>query len=143
MTKRILFACVGNAFRSQIAEAWARHLAEPGSIEVRSGGTAPASAVHARLGILLREKGIAVEGARPKPIDLEFAEQADFFITLCGPLDAACPARIARKAVDWNVDDPSWSSEGEMRRVRDLIGGRVLQLLKRLDVAREGAEDDL
>lgn len=127
--KRILFACVGNAFRSQIAEGFARAYARPGAVEVRSGGTQPAGFVHPGAIRVMREKGIDISRQTSKPIDLAFAGQAEAFITLCGPVDDACPARIAQRAIDWSLPDPSWSTDEEQRRIRDLIEQRVKELL--------------
>jgi arsenate reductase (thioredoxin) len=139
MRKKVLFACVGNAFRSQIAEAWALHFADPVKVEVRSGGTHPAGVIHRQVPVLLSERGLGVPPGGSKPIDLAFADSSDAFITLCGPVDDACPARIAKKAVDWNITDPSWSTMDEMRRVRDDIGRRVHKLLMDLEVLRREA----
>lgn len=134
--KRILFACVGNAFRSQIAEGFARAYAQPGTVEVRSGGTQPAGFVHPAAIRIMREKGIDISRHASKAIDLGFADAAEAFITLCGPVDDACPARIAKRAVDWDTPDPSWSTEAEQRRIRDLIEERVKQLLRSLGALR-------
>lgn len=137
--KTILFACVGNSFRSQIAEGFALAYAKPGSADIRSGGTAPSGVVHSGAIRLMAEKGIDISRHSSKPIDLEFAAKADAFITLCGPVDDACPARIAKRAIDWNISDPSWSDDSERRRVRDEIEAKVKRLLKELGVLRADA----
>lgn len=137
--KTILFACVANSFRSQIAEGFAKAYARPGSADIRSGGTIPSGLVHAGAIRLMAEKGIDISGHSSKAIDLAFAAKADAFITLCGPVDDACPARIAKRAIDWNMPDPSGSDEAERRRVRDEIETKVKRLLKDLGVLREDA----
>ncbi|MBI2078200.1 MAG: arsenate reductase ArsC [Euryarchaeota archaeon] len=134
--KRILFACVGNSFRSQIAEGFAKAYAVKGSVEVRSGGTNPSGVVHGAAIRLMKERGIDISRHSSKAIDLAFADQAHAFITLCGPMDEACPARIAKKAIDWNLSDPSWSSEEEQRRIRDTIEEKVKRLLRDWRVLR-------
>lgn len=136
IVKRILFACVGNSFRSQIAEGFAKAYAQPGSAEIRSGGTAPSGIVHSGAIRLMQERGIDIRSHSSKPIDLDFAAKADAFVTLCGPVDDACPARIAQRAIDWNMPDPSWSDDAERRRVRDAIEEKVKRLLSDLGVLR-------
>ncbi|HLE47090.1 MAG TPA: arsenate reductase ArsC [Candidatus Thermoplasmatota archaeon] len=134
--KRVLFACVGNSFRSQIAEGFAKAYAKPGTVDVRSGGTNPSGVVHGGAIRIMKERGIDISRHASKIIDLEFADRADAFITLCGPMDDACPARIAKKAIDWNLPDPSWSTEDEQRRIRDTIEERVKRLLEDWRVLR-------
>ena len=134
--KRVLFACVANSFRSQIAEGFARAYAKPGTLDARSGGTSPSGIVHPGAIRLMREKGIDIGAQKSKPIDLAFADHADAFITLCGPMDDACPARIAKKAVDWNIPDPSWSTDDDQREIRDLLEGKVKGLLSDWGILR-------
>lgn len=134
--KTILFACVGNSFRSQIAEGFAKAYAKPGAADIRSGGTMPSGVVHSGAIRLMAERGIDIRGHSSKVIDLEFAAKADAFVTLCGPVDDACPARIAKRAIDWNMPDPSWGTDEDRRKVRDAIEEKVKQLLRGLGVLR-------
>lgn len=127
--KRVLFACVGNAMRSQMAEGLARALAQPGALDVRSGGTDPAGFVHPDAIRLMKERGVDIARHTSKRIDLEFAKTADAVITLCGPLDDACPRTVAEQAVDWSLPDPSWGGDNEVREVRDELERRIRRLL--------------
>ena len=126
--RKVLFACVGNSFRSQIAEGFGRAYAGPGTVEVRSGGTNPSGIVHPAAIRLMREKGIDIAGQHSKLLDLEFAAKADAFVTLCGPLDDQCPRPLAQRVVDWSMEDPVGASEDEQRRVRDAIEAKVVHL---------------
>jgi protein-tyrosine-phosphatase len=129
--RRILFVCVGNAGRSQMAEAFARHHAGKMELEIdaRSGGTVPAPAVDSQVVALMLEKGLDISAARPKRLDLEFARAADAIVSLCGPLDAACPAPLLPKVADWGLEDPKGAPAEKVRAIRDEIERRVMDLL--------------
>lgn len=135
--KQVLFACVGNSFRSQIAEGFAKTYAKPGMVDVRSGGTAPFGHISPAAARLMGEKGIDISKHESKPIDHEFALRADAFITLCGPLDDACPATVASRAIVWDVRDPGNASVLEQRQLRDDIEQRVISLLRSWNALRE------
>lgn len=132
--KRILFACIGNAMRSQMAEGLARYLAQPGTVEVRSGGTDPAGFVHPAAIRVMQELHIDISLHASKPIDLEFAARADAVVTLCGPLDGACPRHISDRVLDWTIRDPSWGGDDEVRRVRDEIEHKITRLFREWNV---------
>lgn len=121
-----------------MAEGFARAYARSGTVDARSGGTQPFGHVSPKAIRLMAEKGIDISPHRSKPLDLEFADRADAFVTLCGPLDEACPARLAQKAVGWDVEDPARADEDAQRRIRDEIEGRVIALLKDWRVLRPG-----
>lgn len=123
--------------RSQMAEGLARHLARPGSVEVRSGGTNPAGFVHSGAIRVMKERGIDISSHASKGIDLSFVERADAFVTLCGPLDDACPRRLSQKALDWTQPDPSWGGDEEMRKIRDTIEAKIAALYEKWGVLRE------
>lgn|GEM_PF-820583 len=137
--KRILFACVGNAMRSQMAEGLGRALAQAGTIEIRSGGTAPAGFVHPKAIRSMQRRGIDISRHASKALDLDFARQADAIVTLCGPLDDACPAVLFPKVVDWTMPDPSWGDEAEVDQIRDAIETRIVTLYRDWGILREGA----
>jgi arsenate reductase len=96
-----------------------------------------AGVVHPRAIRAMREVGIDISRQTSKPIDVAFADRADAFVTLCGPVDGACPARVAKKAIDWPTADPTWGDDEEVRRVRDAIGLRVEELLREHGVLRQ------
>ncbi len=127
--------------RSQMAEGLARHLARPGLVEVRSGGTDPAGFVHPAAVRLMRERGVDISHHTSKRIDVDFASQADAFVTLCGPLDGACPRALANRALDWYMPDPSAGGDSEVRRIRDALEARIIALYRAWGVLREEALD--
>lgn len=135
--RRVLFACVGNSLRSQMAEGFARHLARPGTVEARSGGTAPAGFVHPKAVRAMQERGIDIGHHTSKTLDLDFARHADAFITLCGPLDDACPRAVAERAIDWSLPDPAGADDATVRRIRDVIEEKVRRLLEEWGVLRD------
>jgi arsenate reductase len=116
---RVLFVCVQNAGRSQMAEA----LYERAGGEARSAGTAPADRVHAEVVEVMREVGIDLEDRKPHRLDDADAEWADVVVTMgCGD---ACPVLPGKRYVDWALDDPAGKPLDEVRRIRDEIAERV------------------
>lgn len=134
--RKLLFACVGNSFRSQMAEGFARVHAQPGTVDVRSGGTSPFGYVSPAAIRLMAEKGVDISKFQSKSLDFDFAKAADAFVTLCGPLDGECPAHVAKRAVPWDVRDPGNASVNEQRQLRDDIEARVVELLRSWGVFR-------
>ncbi|MFQ5907978.1 MAG: low molecular weight phosphatase family protein [Thermoplasmata archaeon] len=131
MVKRVLFICVGNSFRSQMAEGFARHHAARGVL-VRSGGVKPASQVSPVAVRLMGERNIDISLHVPKEVDMAFARQADRIVTMgCSP-EEACPANILDRAEEWSLPDPGGMGEEEARGLRDEIEGRVRGLLAEL-----------
>ncbi len=135
--KSVLFACVGNSYRSQMAEGFAQAYARPGMVDARSGGTAPFGYVSPAAVRSMAEKGIDISKYKSKALDLDFAGNADAFVTLCGPLDGACPAHLASRAISWDVGDPGTSSVTAQRALRDDIEARVVALLRSWNALRE------
>lgn len=124
---RVLFVCVENAGRSQIAAALFRALAEDG--EVRSAGTNPADRVHPHVAAALAERGLHVEEIKPRPLTVEDAEWADLVVTMgCGD---ACPV-TGKPTEDWALHDPKHMSRQELSELIVDIGVRVADLLDRL-----------
>ncbi|MEE8199404.1 MAG: arsenate reductase ArsC [Thermoplasmata archaeon] len=131
MVKRVLFICVGNSFRSQMAEGFARHYA-PRGVLVRSGGVKPASEVSPAAVRLMGERGIDISRHTPKQVDRAFASQADRIVTMgCSP-EEACPADVLDRAEEWSLSDPGGMGEAEARELRDEIDTRTQALLKEL-----------
>ncbi len=123
---RVLFVCVENSNRSQMAEAFAR-LHGGGRVEAWSAGSRPSGRVNPRALESMREIGCDLSGHASKPLsalpDVEF----DAAVTMgCGD---ACPNVRARRRLDWQIPDPKDLPPGEFRRVRDLIGSKVKELL--------------
>lgn len=127
--KNILFVCVHNAGRSQMAEAFFYLLAK-GKARGLSAGTQPADKVNPVVAEAMREVGIDISGNKPKALTLKMVEQADRMITMgCGD-DAAglCPAKIIQTE-DWALDDPKGQPLEKVREIRDEIKSRVTKLL--------------
>lgn len=125
--KRVIFVCVGNAARSQMAEGFARHHGGE-KIEVSSAGTKPAGIVSSGAVEAMREKGIDIGAHWSKPISPELVERADMMVTMgCGP--NACPAAPPEKLREWNIEDPLGKSSEELREIRDEIETKVLEIL--------------
>lgn len=122
----VLFICVQNAGRSQIAATLLDHYAQ-GRVHVRSAGSAPASSVHAATVDTMAELGLGMAQAFPKPLTDDVVRAADVVITMgCGD---ACPIYPGKRYEDWELEDPADASIEEARRIRDEIDSRVQQLL--------------
>jgi arsenate reductase len=135
----VVFLCVQNAGRSQMAAAWMRALAGD-AVEVTSGGSAPAPAVHEAVVETMAEVGIDLATMTPRRwTDADLAN-ADVVVTMgCGD---ECPVVPGVRYLDWPVDDPSGQPPEAVRTIRDEIRDRVEGLMAELDLAslsREGA----
>ncbi len=125
----VLFVCVHNAGRSQMAAAWLAHLAGD-AVEVRSAGSAPADQVNPAAVEAMREVGIDIAGQQPKKLEWETAESSDVIITMgCGD---ACPIFPGKRYEDWKLDDPAGRGVDAVRPIRDEIKVRVEKLLAEL-----------
>ena len=129
--KKVLFVCVENAGRSQMAEAFARHYGR-GTLEVHSAGTRPAAQVNPTVSTVMKEKEIDLSKNHPKMLDSKMVEEADVVITMGCSIEEFCPAPMLKKAVDWGLEDPKGKTLPEIRGIRDEIERRVLQLLRDL-----------
>jgi arsenate reductase len=126
----VLFVCVQNAGRSQMAESLLR-LAADGRHEARSAGSRPTARVHPKVVEAMREHGVDLSGRQPRALAQEDVPWADVVVTMgCGD---ACPVLPGREYVDWELPDPAGEPLAEVRAVRDEIARRVGGLLARLD----------
>ena len=127
---RVLFVCVQNAGRSQIAEALFTAAVE-GRHEARSAGTVPAKHVHPEVIETLRELDVDLAGRVPHRLEQVDAEWADVVVTMgCGD---ACPYIPGKRYVDWDLTDPQGLPPDEVRRIRDEIAERTRALAAELD----------
>ncbi|MCD9624590.1 arsenate reductase ArsC [Rhabdothermincola salaria] len=127
----VLFLCVHNAGRSQMAAGWLRHLAGD-QIDVFSGGSDPGSQINPAAVEAMAEIGVDIADESPKPWTDEIARAADVIITMgCGD---ACPIFPGKRYEDWVLEDPAGQSVAMVRGVRDDIGRRVRELMASLDV---------
>ena len=125
----VLFVCVHNAGRSQMAAGWLRHLAGD-SVEVRSAGSEPADRINPAAVKAMREVGIDITDQTPKLLTPDAVRASDVVITMgCGD---ACPVFPGKRYLDWQLDDPAGKGVDAVRPIRDEIRARVEQLLAEL-----------
>lgn len=128
--KKILFVCVHNSGRSQMAREFLELLAgEKATAE--SAGTMPSKEVDPVVGKVMKEIGIDINGNRPRLITQDMVDGADQVITMGCSIDEACPANFI-VAEDWGLDDPKDKDIDEVRRIRDEVRVKVRELLTRL-----------
>jgi arsenate reductase len=125
----VLFVCVHNAGRSQMAAGWLRHLAGD-RVEVRSAGSAPAGQINPVAVAAMAEVGIDITAETPKRLEWETAQSSDVIITMgCGD---ACPIFPGKRYEDWKLDDPAGQGIEAVRVIRDDIRARVAELVAEL-----------
>ncbi|SDQ25826.1 arsenate reductase ArsC [Leucobacter chromiiresistens] len=125
----VLFVCVHNAGRSQMAAAFLAHLAG-GSIDVRSAGSAPASSLNPAAVAAMDEVGIDMSAAGPRVLTPEAVQESDVVITMgCGD---TCPIFPGKRYEDWELDDPAGRGVEAVRPIRDAIRARVEALVVEL-----------
>jgi arsenate reductase (thioredoxin) len=125
----VLFACVHNAGRSQMAAAWFNQLADPLKARAVSAGTDPGARVHPEVVDAMRDEGIDLANAPTTKLTHSLAEQAQLLITMgCGD---QCPVVPGLRRDDWPLEDPKGKPLARVREIRDEIRGRVEALLER------------
>jgi len=125
----ILFVCVHNAGRSQMAAGFMEHLGR-GRVEVLSAGSAPKESINPVAVAAMLEKGIDIANRKPKVLTNESVQASDVVITMgCGD---ACPFYPGKRYEDWQLEDPAGQDIEFVRRVRDEIEGRVKDLLNEI-----------
>lgn len=130
-TPTVLFLCVHNAGRSQMAAGWMRHLAGD-RVDVFSGGSAPVDRVNPSVVAVMAEKGIDIGNEVPRPWTDEMVRAADVVVTMgCGD---TCPFVPGKRYVDWEVDDPAGRTFEETRLIRDELEQRVKGLMAELEL---------
>lgn len=132
--KSVLFVCVHNAGRSQMAAAYLTHLAA-GRVEVRSAGSAPADSVNAAVVEAMLEESIDIRAEVPKVLTVEAVQESDVVITMgCGDV---CPVFPGKRYEDWQLADPAGQGVEAVRPIRDEIRGRIKALI--VEIAPAGA----
>jgi protein-tyrosine-phosphatase len=130
-TPSVLFVCVHNAGRSQMAAAFLTRLGA-GRVEVRSAGSAPASTVNPAVVEAMAEVGIDISAETPKILTTEAVQSSDVVITMgCGD---ACPYFPGKRYLDWKLDDPAGQGVMAVRPIRDEIERRIRGLLAELGI---------
>ena len=125
---RILFVCVGNSARSQMAEAFCRELGH--GVECASAGSEPAPNVQHDAVAVLGEVGLDISKAKPKGLDAVLPGKWDYVVTM--GCEVGCPFVPGAKVVSWDIPDPKGMPIAEYRRVRDIIRAEVEKLLSSL-----------
>lgn len=130
--RTVVFACVHNAGRSQMAAAFFNQLADAGKARAVSAGTEPGERVHPEVMAAMREVGIGLSHARPQRLTEELAREAELLITM--GCSEKCPYLPGLRVEDWPLRDPKGLPMDEVRRIRDEVKGRVEALVQSLGV---------
>lgn len=127
---KVVFLCVENARRSQMAQGFAERLGK-GRVEALSAGSRPAPSIDPMAIQVMKEKGIDLSGRRPRDLQTLPPGQIHYMVTM--GCEETCPGISARKVLAWEIPDPKGKDLAEYRRVRDLIEGKVRALLESLE----------
>ncbi len=125
--KKILFVCIENARRSQMAQGFAEAFGQ-GNVEVYSAGSRPSSAVDPLVIEVMKEKGIDLSAKRSKGLNDLPSIEMDFLVTM--GCEETCPAVLSKKIIEWDIPDPKEKPIEVFRSVRDTIESKVRSLLK-------------
>ena len=126
---KVIFACVHNAGRSQMAAAFFNQLADPQKAQATSAGTEPGERIHPEVQAVMQEVGIDLSSAKPRRLTEDLAKDAALLITMgCGD---KCPYVPGLRRDDWPLRDPKGMSTEEVRGIRDEVKSRVQDLLRR------------
>jgi len=123
----VLFACIHNAGRSQIAAALFNALGDPSKVRAISAGTEPGPRVHPEVLAAMREVGIDLEGTQPQKLTENLAQGATMLVTMC--CGEQCPVVPGLRRDDWPLEDPKGKPIERVREIRDEIRQRVIELL--------------
>ncbi|MFE5735464.1 arsenate reductase ArsC [Streptomyces sp. NPDC056528] len=130
----VLFVCVHNAGRSQMAAGFLRHLAGD-RVEVRSAGSVPGDQVNPAAVEAMSEVGVDISDQKPKVLTTEAVQASDYVITMgCGD---ACPVFPGKKYLDWALEDPAGQGVEAVRPIRDEIEGLIVGLIAEIDAKQE------
>ena len=127
--KKVVFVCVENAGRSQMAEAFAKKYAK-GKFEVSSAGNKPADNVSPVVVEVMKEKGIDLSQNKPKLITFQMANDSDLIVTMGCNDQGICPGPFFKPTIDWKLEDPKGKPIEKVREIRDQIDRQVQELLE-------------
>ena len=127
--RKVLFVCIENAGRSQMAEAFAKIYGK-GRVEAESAGTMPAKEVISVVVQVMREKGIDLSANKPKLVTNQMVRKADKIIVMGCSAQGFCPAPLLNKVIDWGIEDPKDKPIEKVREIRDEIEGRIKKLIE-------------
>ncbi len=126
--KKVVFACVHNAGRSQMAAAFFNSLADPLKARAVSAGTAPADRIHPEVVEVMREVGLDLAGVQPRKLSLELVEGAELLVTMgCGD---QCPSVRVHRRDDWPLEDPKGKARDAVRAIREAVRAKVEALIE-------------
>ena len=128
--KKLLFVCVENARRSQMAQGFAEAFGEV-KVEVYSAGSRPSDKIDPIVIEVMKEKGIDLSSRLPKGLDDLPPVEMDYLVTM--GCEETCPAVPARKIIEWEIPDPKGKPIDEVRRIRDMLEAKVKMLLEVVD----------
>jgi len=130
--RKILFVCVENAGRSQMAEAFARRF----GADAMSAGAVPSSSVNPMVAEAMGERGISLSDYKPKMLTDKMVEEADYVVTMGCSVESVCPKPLVlakgKKLIEWHIEDPKGKPIEEVRRIRSDIERKVFGLLKEM-----------
>jgi arsenate reductase len=130
---KVVFVCVENAGRSQMAEAFANRYGK-GKLVASSGGVILADRVNPLVVEAMREKGFDISMNKPKLLTSAMTEDADKIITMGCSVEKICPAPLLKNVIDWDLEDPKGKPMEKVREIRDEIEKRVLKLIAELKI---------
>ncbi len=128
--KKILFICVGNSCRSQMAEGFAHHYGK-GKVIASSAGTQPANSVNLQAVEVMKERGIDISSHKPDLLTIDLLEEADIIISMGCGVKESCPVTLT-DCDDWGLEDPYGQSDEKYREIRDLIEELVKELIRNI-----------
>ena len=129
--KKVLFVCVENSGRSQMAEAFTEYYGK-GKINALSAGTMPSSKVNPIVVEAMKEKGFDLSKNRPKPVDTQMVREANVVVVMGCGAQGFCPAPMLKKVENWEVEDPKGKSIKSTRKIRDDIERKVKKLIVKM-----------
>lgn len=135
--KKVLFVCIENAGRSQMAEAFAKKYGKVDFI-VSSAGNKPTDKVNPIVVETMREKGIDISTNKPKLLNFQMAQDADLIVTMGCNDQGICPGPFFKQTIDWKLEDPKGKPIEKVREIRDEIERRVQKLINDEQAAQLG-----
>jgi len=126
--KRVLFVCVENAGRSQMAEAFANHYGK-GKLVASSAGTMLSDRINPIVVEVMKERGFDISENKPKLLTTKMVEEADQIITMGCSVEKICPAPLLKNVIDWKLEDPKGKPIEKVREIRDEIEKKVVELI--------------
>ena len=129
--KKVLFVCVENSGRSQMAEAFTEYYGK-GKINALSAGTMPSSKVNPIVVEAMKEKGFDLSKNRPKPVDTQMVREANVVVVMGCGAQGFCPAPMLKKVENWEIEDPKGKTIKSTRKIRDDIERKVKKLIVKM-----------